>query len=223
MSWTKELWYLASPYSHPDPEVREQRYIQVRDYMLKLKESGINAISPIVLWHDNCKEYNLPYTHEYWNEYNRQLKMVCNGIIVLMIDGVLESRGVLDELKYFEKKKKIQFGGDPRKYIDFFYTSKPDLEKEFNLIWGLILKHSGVYWRFDARTNREPYNDLQHLLIYIYIEYLGLTTLSVAKQLKFHHSTLLYHHKEISNLIEFDLEYQKLYNKVIKELGESVK
>ncbi len=86
--------YLAIPYSHPDPEVREQRFQTANTVAACLMAAGHHVFSPISHTHPIALAGDLPLGWDFWAEYDRQILSICNMVIVLCVDGWLESKGV---------------------------------------------------------------------------------------------------------------------------------
>ena len=95
----KTLIYLAVPYSHPDIEVREERFGAVNRAAAKLMEQGLHVFSPISHSHPISIEGNLPTNWEYWEAYDRVFLNASNKLIVLMLDGWDKSVGVSGEIE----------------------------------------------------------------------------------------------------------------------------
>lgn len=95
--------YLASPYTHPDPLVREERYL----YALKVTADRLKAkqwtYSPIVHCHEMAKIFGMPVEHEFWLEYDRTMIQAAEKMLILRIDGWDRSVGVLSEQRYAEE------------------------------------------------------------------------------------------------------------------------
>ena len=92
--------YLASPYSHPNPLVREARYRIARDAVAHLLIRKIWVYSPIVHCHDLTKEYSLPFDATHWREYNEAMLREADELVVLNIPGWRESVGVAAEIAF---------------------------------------------------------------------------------------------------------------------------
>lgn len=95
-----KLYYLASPYSHPDPYIKHLRYEQINKIAVLLIERGLLLIEPIASCHDKSLKYKLPTGYEYWKTRDRALIKKSDGVIVAMMDGWKESIGVTDEVEY---------------------------------------------------------------------------------------------------------------------------
>lgn len=100
----KRVYYLASPYSNPDPAVVEARYEAVLEASVQLMNKGFILMEPIAQSHDKAKRYTLPTNFEYWQRANEAWINKSDGVIVCLIDGWKESRGVQSEIAYAESK-----------------------------------------------------------------------------------------------------------------------
>lgn len=90
--------YLASPYSHADPEVRQQRYEAAVAACAELWRRGHVAFSPIAHSHPVAL-HGIEGTWEQWAEFDSAILAVCDEVRVLTIDGYGESRGIQNELR----------------------------------------------------------------------------------------------------------------------------
>lgn len=90
--------YLASPYSHPDPEVREQRFELACRAAARLIWDGHAVFCPIAHTHPIAK-YGLPTTWDFWQAQDRKILELCEELWVLTIDGWMQSRGVEFEMQ----------------------------------------------------------------------------------------------------------------------------
>jgi hypothetical protein len=95
-----ELIYLASPYSHPDPAVRNARYEAVARYTILAIREGFVIFSPIVYGHQLALTGDLPTDAEWWRSFNETVIAACDSMIVLQIDGWQESLGVKMEIEF---------------------------------------------------------------------------------------------------------------------------
>lgn len=92
--------YIASPYSHPDPEIREKRFRQVEHYTAEQTRRGRCVFSPIVHGHAMAIRHDLPQDLEFWMRVDEQFIQASEGIIVLCLTGWKESHGVQQEIAY---------------------------------------------------------------------------------------------------------------------------
>jgi len=90
--------YLASPYSHPDPLVREARYEAACRATADLVHAGRVVFSPIVHGHSLVR-LGLPTDWSFWQRFDMDHLRRCDEVIVLRIDGWRESEGVRAEVE----------------------------------------------------------------------------------------------------------------------------
>ena len=90
--------YLASPYSDPDPGVRQHRFREVCRHAARMMREGEMVYSPIA--HSHCiARFGLPFDWEYWEEHSRLMLARCEAVAVLQIDGWDRSVGVHREIE----------------------------------------------------------------------------------------------------------------------------
>ncbi|HSG72046.1 MAG TPA: DUF1937 family protein [Planctomycetaceae bacterium] len=89
--------YLASPYSHPNPHVREQRFEAVCRVAAELIRAGHSVFSPIAQFHPIAK-YGLPTDWEFWERHCREQISRCDELVVVKLDGWERSVGVQAEI-----------------------------------------------------------------------------------------------------------------------------
>jgi hypothetical protein len=93
--------YIASPYTHDDPAVRQERYEAVRDYIAKQTSlTGHFYFSPIVHYHDMAVKNDMPTDAKTWWRINEDALSRCDALWILKIDGYQESKGVAMEFEY---------------------------------------------------------------------------------------------------------------------------
>ena len=90
--------YLASPYSHPDPIVREARYLAAMREVAGCLRENITIYSPIVHYHELAKITDLPKEVEFWETYNYIMLRAAEMLWVLMLDGWEKSKGIEKEM-----------------------------------------------------------------------------------------------------------------------------
>ncbi len=89
--------YLASPYSHPDPAVREERYRAACRATASLLRAGLIVFSPIAHSHA-LVEHGLPTEWKFWEHIDRAYLERCDFLLVLMLEGWKASVGVQAEI-----------------------------------------------------------------------------------------------------------------------------
>lgn len=98
-----QIYYLASPYAHPSPSIREQRYRDLQEYAGPLMVAGYFIYAPILQTHPVAARFSLPVEFEWWEQYNRAFIRISAGVIVADISGWSESRGVRHEIALARK------------------------------------------------------------------------------------------------------------------------
>ena len=93
-----KMIYLASPYTHPDPAVREQRFLAACQATAALIHAGHVVFSPIVHSHP-LSGHGLPTTWAFWRQQDQAYLERCDEVVVLMLDGWRESAGVQGEIQ----------------------------------------------------------------------------------------------------------------------------
>lgn len=91
--------YLASPYSHRSPFVREQRYLAAMQEMVEHLRQGVAIYSPIVHCHELAKIVDLPKDAAFWEAYNFTMLRGSRGLWLLMLPGWEESVGCAGEVE----------------------------------------------------------------------------------------------------------------------------
>ena len=94
--------YLACPYTHPDPAVREYRFRMATLKAAELISEGNIVFSPLTMTVPMEKMAGLPQTFSYWKRLNFAFIDWCEEMRILNIEGVENSEGVQGEIQYAE-------------------------------------------------------------------------------------------------------------------------
>lgn len=89
--------YLASPYSHPDPAVREARFQTACMATAALIRAGEAVFSPVVHCHP-LLQYGMQGDWETWRQFDSVVLARCDELVVLEMDGWEVSAGVEEEI-----------------------------------------------------------------------------------------------------------------------------
>ena len=100
----KPLIYLASPYSHPSADVQDYRFRVVCRVAARLMREGHLIFSPIAHSHSIATLGLLPHDFRFWGEFDKAMLKRCDALWILMLNGWLESRGILEEYEYFKNQ-----------------------------------------------------------------------------------------------------------------------
>lgn len=87
--------YLASPYTHPDPAVRQMRFEQACQAAAKLMLAGHAVFSPIAHSH-SVETIGIQQVKNgaFWKSQDIPLLRHASKLMVLKLDGWLESSGI---------------------------------------------------------------------------------------------------------------------------------
>lgn len=93
--------YLASPYSHQDPFVRETRYLAVAKKVIEYLQADKFVYSPIVHCHELQKIVPIGTDFNFWRSYNLHMLDLASELHVLNLEGWAESIGVSGEIQHW--------------------------------------------------------------------------------------------------------------------------
>jgi len=91
--------YLASPYSHPDFEIKVRRFEEAAKAAAYLMNKGIIIFSPIAMTHPMAIYGELPGHWDFWHRFDREYVKACSELWVLKLSGWEQSRGVRAEIE----------------------------------------------------------------------------------------------------------------------------
>lgn len=97
------LIYLASPYSAPTPEQREQRFLEACRAAAYLMKHGYVVFSPIAHTHPIAINNELPKGWDFWSRQDGELLKRMDMVLVLCLEGWSESVGVQAEIALAQK------------------------------------------------------------------------------------------------------------------------
>ena len=115
--------YVASPYSHRDPKIRQERFEKVCDFCSIMINRGLVVYSPIAHNHPISTRKELPKGFEFWKKFDLHILNLCEQITVLCIDGWEESVGVQAEIS-FARKKNLPVIFRDENYEDIYKATK---------------------------------------------------------------------------------------------------
>lgn len=101
--------YLACPYTHPNPRVRQERHDAAVAAAGLLMSTGARIFCPIAHTHNidlHLQEQGIEIEHEEWLAQDKPFILGCDLLIVLMFPGWEASTGVRHEVDLFKKLSK---------------------------------------------------------------------------------------------------------------------
>ena len=139
--------YLACPYTHPDPAVREYRFRMATLKAAELISEGNIVFSPLTMTVPMEKMAGLPQTFSYWKRLNFAFIDWCEEMRILNIEGVENSEGVQGEIQYAESI------GRPH------CMTPPPIEGINADHIGILTEKAEIYGEPNPITQREPMGD----------------------------------------------------------------
>lgn len=103
---TQGFYYLASPYTHPDKRVEDDRAHAANHIAGLLLSAGVFVHQPIWSTHRIAKLFTLPGDHLFWLNFNKVFIDPSVGMIMCNIDGWKESKGCQQEIEYVRSLEK---------------------------------------------------------------------------------------------------------------------
>lgn len=96
--------YLASPYTHKNPAVMEERFDKVVAVAAQLINRGHIIYSPIMHFHPIAVRHELPRDFAFWKEVNLQILKRCDELWILDLIGLADSVGVHEEREFARRE-----------------------------------------------------------------------------------------------------------------------
>src|SRR5271157_2948411 len=90
--------YLASPYTHADPAVQEQRFKDVSRCAAILMECGVFVFCPIAHFTPIAVHGQLPHGWEFYRPFDIAFLRLCKAMLVCCLEGWDKSIGVKAEV-----------------------------------------------------------------------------------------------------------------------------
>lgn len=95
--------YLAGPYSHDNKTIQKARFTALTRKAAELTNTGVNVFSPITHGHPMAEAHELPRDYAFWKQHCEAFVSRCDEMLVLMLEGWEESKGVEAEVKLAEE------------------------------------------------------------------------------------------------------------------------
>jgi hypothetical protein len=108
-----KLIYIASPYSHKDPEEIDRNFERVSKYTAQCTSLGEVVLSPITHGHTLSQFVKMPQNWEFWQNICETMLINCDSLRVLKMNGWETSEGVTAEIEFAKAH------GIPIEYVEF--------------------------------------------------------------------------------------------------------
>jgi len=105
--------YLASPYTHTDPKVRESRFHDACKVAGRLMQKGHRIFSPIAHSHPIALSCGLPTEWGFWKKYDMEFLKLCSQLWIIQLKGWNESLGISKEIKISRRLEKPIYYVEP--------------------------------------------------------------------------------------------------------------
>ena len=92
------MLYIACPYSHPDPEIREHRYRMSCMAASKLFQAGIVAFNPLANSVPAVEFGGIDLAHSDWMAIDLPILRRSDELLILGLDNWTKSEGVKSEM-----------------------------------------------------------------------------------------------------------------------------
>ena len=93
--------YLAAPFNHPNPKVREARVEAVNKKAAELMEQGYLVFSPLSHSYPISKYCTVdPCDNDFWLRQDLWILKTCDEFHILCLKGWWESKGIKAEMAY---------------------------------------------------------------------------------------------------------------------------
>lgn len=114
------IWYLATPYTHPERAVMVRRAETAHELsgLLQAKYDVV-AWSPIAYYHAIALRHGMRTDHEYWLEIDAAYIRAFRRVMVAQMQGWRESRGVQWEIEFAKRE------GLPLEYVSSTHRYAP--------------------------------------------------------------------------------------------------
>lgn len=114
---SRDVIYLACPYTHPDPAVRKARFDTATAVAADLIRAGHIVYSPITMTHPIdvvLAGASNTLGSDYWVAFDEAFMEMCSEMIVVQAEGWESSSGIRREIAFFKvRKKPIRYMAPP--------------------------------------------------------------------------------------------------------------
>lgn len=97
-----KIIYFASPYSHNDKEIVEERYRLTANKVAELTANGEIVLSPIVYGHTLLQFKEMPGDWEFWKNFCQSFLIKSDEMLIFKLPGWDKSEGIISEIELAE-------------------------------------------------------------------------------------------------------------------------
>ena len=101
---TSMYTYLASPYTHDDPDIRQRRYQDIMRVaaVFILREEVV--YSPVIHFHPLSIKYGLPLNFTFWERHLFSMLRQAKDFVLVKLDGWETSNGMREEYEFAKSR-----------------------------------------------------------------------------------------------------------------------
>lgn len=99
----------------------------------EMMKQGLFVFSPIAHCHNLAERYGMPGDIDYWRGYDEHLISVSGALVVLMIPGWTESRGLAHEVAFAESMEKPIYSAILTARNEIYIAEKTGLSRSFRV------------------------------------------------------------------------------------------
>lgn len=126
------FWYLATPYENY-PKGKMQACTDAAMQAARLVELGVPLFCPIAHAHlISLHCWGISDPHRFWLDFDRPFMAAAKGLIVCQLEGWQESKGIKEEIEFFQAEKKPVIMFDPAlatqdllNFLEFSLNTRP--------------------------------------------------------------------------------------------------
>lgn len=153
------VYYVASPYSHSDTSVRQDRYNLAVKAAKTLTRLGYAAFVPIAydgLW-DLDPNYKVDHSWSFWEKIDLPILDRCSALILFEIPGWEKSAGVAGELEHCNKV------GIPVMSLSLSDLDSDEIiHQKMTLLKGMIKRNKrALATKFNSEIETDPNSDFE--------------------------------------------------------------
>lgn len=97
------MLYIASPFTHKDPEIMRLRYVAAFEYTAARMSFGEVCFSPIVYGYEFFAQGKARPDFEFWQDLNDRMILASTRVEVLKMPGWEASRGIFHEVGFAQE------------------------------------------------------------------------------------------------------------------------
>ena len=95
--------YIASPYTHKNPAIMQQRYQMALRYTMLCQRRGEVVFSPIAYGHQFALKDSAFVPFTIWEDFNQHILLASDELRILELSGWRNSKGIEAEVQFADR------------------------------------------------------------------------------------------------------------------------